>query len=96
MEVAEPEGLYIHVQQSAVEAQLLPDDEKSARQLSLPHLRLPAQWESRSQSPPPSLHGLEVEQQLQPVDGTPLHALGDGVVDAVPVGVVVFGVPNAN
>ena len=34
------------------------------RQLSFPHTRLPAQSESRSQSPPPSGHGRDEVQQL--------------------------------
>ena len=37
-------------------------------QLSVPHFKLPEQWESTSQSPSPMLHGLELEQQLQPPD----------------------------
>ena len=65
-------------QQSALLAQLLPDDEKSLRQLLLPQVRDPLQCESRSQSPPPTLHWFEFEQQLQPVVGTPLHCVGEG------------------
>ena len=61
-------------------------DEKSLLQLSVPQLRFPAQSESLSQSPPPTVHGLEDEQQLHSVLGTPLHELdGDCVVVAVPV-----------
>ena len=79
--------LYLPSQQSAVLAQLLPDDEKSLLQLLRPHVRLPEQWESRSQSPPPTLHGLEVEQQLQSVDGTPSQFPdgGGGVVGTTSV-----------
>ena len=65
-------------QQSALLAQLLPDDEKSLRQLLFPQVKDPLQCESRSQSPPPALHWFEFEQQLQPVDGTPLHCVGEG------------------
>ena len=75
------------MQQSAAVDQLLPGDEKSLKQLLLPHVRLPAQCESRSQSPPPRAHGLAVEQQAKSVLGTPLHVPGGGVV---------FGVPNVN
>ena len=57
-------------QQSAEELQLLPGI-PIALQLLFPHLRLPAQSESVSQSPPPTLHGLDDEQQDQPVDGIP-------------------------
>ena len=61
------------MQQSARLSQLLPLDEKSLRQLSVPHVRDPAQSESLSQSPPPTLHGLADEQQLQSVLGIPAH-----------------------
>ena len=46
----------------------------SKRQLLSPHTRSPVQSESKSQSPPPTLHGLEDLQQLQSGLGTPLHA----------------------
>lgn len=62
-----------------MELQPLPTDEKSLWQLSLPHLRVPEQWESWSQSPPPEEQGLAVEQQLQSVEGTPLHVPGGAV-----------------
>ena len=58
-------------------------------QLSDPHLRFPAHSESESQSPPPTLHGFLEEQQLQSVEGTPLHLLPGGWV------VVVFGEVDA-
>ena len=61
------------MQQSAVLDHLLPADEKSFRQLLLPHLSVPSQSESLSQSPPPMVHGLVEVQQLQSVLGTPLH-----------------------
>ena len=71
-------------QQSAELAQLLPDDEKSVWQLLLPHVRLPEQCESKSQSPPPTAHGLVLEQQLQSVVGTPSQfPEGGGTVVAV-------------
>ena len=66
------------IQQSAALLQLLPEDEKSAKQLFVPHVRLPAQSESVSQSPPPTLHGLAVVQQLQSVEGTPSHCPAGG------------------
>jgi hypothetical protein len=74
-------------QQSALLAQLLPDNEKSFLQLLLPQVKLPAQCESTSQSPPPTLHWLVSEQQLQSVLGTPLHwpGGGRGVVAVAPV-----------
>ena len=50
--------------------------------MSVPHLRLPAHSESLSQSPPPTLHGLELEQQDQSTEGMPSQAFGDGVVVA--------------
>ena len=68
------------MQQSADPLQL--PDGKSFIQLSVPHVRFPAHSESLSQSPPPTLHGLELEQQDQSVKGTPLQAFGDGVVVA--------------
>ena len=77
-------------QQSATNPQLLPGDEKSAAQLSVPHFRLPAQSESESQSPPPMLHGFLRVQQLQSVLGTPLHTPGVMVVGAW-VGACVVG-----
>ena len=61
------------MQQSALLLQLLPVDEKSDRQLLEPHTRPLPQWLSLSQSPPPRLQGEELEQQLQPVEGTPLQ-----------------------
>ena len=67
-------------QQSALLAQLLPVDEKSVLQLLLPQVKLPAQCESKSQSPPPLLHWLEAEQQLQSVDGTPSHCPAGGAI----------------
>ena len=67
------------MQQSATEDQLLPLDEKSLRQLSLPHVILPKQSESLSQSPPPTSQGELLEQQLQSVIGTPLHCPAGGV-----------------
>ena len=70
------------MQQSAAEDQLLPLDEKSLRQLFVPHVILPKQSESLSQSPPPTLQGELLEQQLQSVIGTPLHCPeGGGAVD---------------
>ena len=77
---------YLPIQQSALELQLLPVDEKSLLQLLLPHTRFPEQCESVSQSPPPEEQGEEVEQQLQPVEGTPLHAPGAAVGPGVVVG----------
>ena len=50
------------MQQSAREPQL--PDGKSLIQLSVPHVRFPAHSESLSQSPPPTLHGLDEEQQF--------------------------------
>ena len=67
-------------QQSAVLSQLAPDDEKCLRQLSLPQVNDALQCESRSQSPSPASHGLDVEQQLQFVIGIPLHCLDEAVV----------------
>ena len=67
-------------QQSALLAQLLPVDEKSVLQLLFPQVKLPAQCESKSQSPPPLLHWLAAEQQLQSVKGTPLHCPAGGAV----------------
>ena len=64
-------NICIPAQQSAELDQLLPDDEKSVWQLLLPHVRLPEQCESESQSPPPTAHGLVFEQQFQSVVGTP-------------------------
>ena len=52
-------------------------------QLSDPHLRFPAHSESESQSPPPTLHGFLEEQQLQSVEGIPLHVLPGGRVGAI-------------
>ena len=77
-------------QQSALLAQLLPDNEKSVLQLLLPQVKLPAQCESTSQSPPPTLHWLVSEQQLQSVLGIPLHwpGGGRGVVAVAPVSVI--------
>jgi len=69
----------VDMQQSATEDQLLPLDEKSLRQLSLPHVILPKQSESLSQSPPPTSQGELLEQQLQSVIGTPLHCPAGGV-----------------
>ena len=66
--------LLLSMQQSALDGQSLPLDEKSPRQLLSPHTRSPVQSESKSQSPPPTLHGLEDLQQLQSGLGTPLHA----------------------
>ena len=81
------------MQQSADLAQLLPVDEKSFLQLLRPHLRFPAQWESLSQSPPPTLQGLEGEQHPQFVLGTPLHKPGcAGVVEVCVEGCVGRGV----
>ena len=60
-------------QQSAATAQLAPGELKSMWQLLLPHVRVPLQSKSLSQSPPPRLHWFEDEQQLQSVDGKPLH-----------------------
>lgn len=72
----------VAMQQSAAEDQLLPLDEKSLRQLFVPHVILPKQSESLSQSPPPTLQGELLEQQLQSVIGTPLHCPeGGGAVD---------------
>jgi hypothetical protein len=71
---------YSPTQQSADPLQL--PDGKSFIQLSVPQLRFPAHSESLSQSPPPTLHGLELEQQDQPVEGTPSQAFGDGGVVA--------------
>ena len=45
----------------------------------LPHVRPLAQWLSLSQSPPPKLQGLAVEQQFQSVVGLPSHVDGGGV-----------------
>ena len=70
------------MQQSAADSQLLPWSEKSVWQLSEPHFKFPAQSESWSQSPPPTLQGLEAVQQLQSVLGVPLHCPG-AVVDDI-------------
>ena len=77
------------MQQSAELPQLLPADEKSCRQLFLPHFKSPEQCESLSQSPPPKAQGLWFEQHRQSVLGTPLHAPGVGV-DVLVVMVVVL------
>ena len=67
-------------QQSAPDSQLLPAEEKSGKQLSVPHTRLPEHWESKSQSPSPLAQDLD-QQQSQSVEGTPSHFVGgDGVV----------------
>ena len=81
-------------QQSAWLSQLLPGI-PVALQLFDPHVRLPAQSESSSQSPCPTLHWLDDEQHPQSVDGIPSQfgdavgawvviwadvAVGDGVV----------------
>ncbi len=71
---------HLPTQQSAVLCQF--PDGKSFIQLSVPQLRFPAQSESLSQSPPPTLHGLVLEQQAQSVFGTPLQVFGGGVVVA--------------
>ena len=68
------------MQQSADPLQL--PDGKSFIQLSVPQLRFPAHSESLSQSPPPKLHGLELEQQAQSIEGIPLQPFGGGVVVA--------------
>ena len=68
---------YSPTQQSAELCQL--PEGKPFRQLLVPHLRFPAHSESESQSPPPALHGLELEQHDQSVEGRPLQAFGDGV-----------------
>ena len=68
------------MQQSAAGAQLLPFDEKSLMQLLLPQVRFPLQWESKSQSPPPTEQGLELEQQVQSVLGIPSQAPVGGLV----------------
>ena len=65
-------------------------------QLLLPHFRFPAQWESRSQSPPPTSHGLKLVQQLQSVIGIPLHREGAAVTDVVVGGTVVVVVGRAD
>ena len=77
--------IYLLVQQSADTAQLLPVDEWSALQLSNPQVRLPAQSESRSQSPPPRLHGLALVQQLQSVEGFPSQDPGGDTVGGAEV-----------
>ena len=64
------------MQQSAPLLQLLP--EIPGLQLFLPHLRVPEQSESVSQSPSPRLHCFEGVQHSQLVEGTPLHAAGFG------------------
>ena len=69
------------MQKSAPPEQLLLPDEKSLRQLVFLQVKLPAECESKSQSPLPLLHGFEFEQQLQSVVGIPLHII---------VGVAVF------
>ena len=43
-------------------------DGKLGPQLSVPHFRSPEQWESLSQSPSPTVHWLELEQQFHPPD----------------------------
>ena len=53
-----------------------------------PQVRPLAQLLSRSQSPPPKLHGLDVEQQFQSVVGLPSHEEGDGVGGGGAVGLV--------
>jgi len=53
-----------------------------------PHVRPLAHWLSASQSPPPKLHGLEVEQQLKSVVGLPSHEEGEGVGGGGAVGLV--------
>ena len=71
------------MQQSAAELHWLPVEEKSFRQLLFPQVKPLAHSESLSQSPPPVLQGDELEQQLQPVVGTPLQlgaTVGPGVV----------------
>ena len=68
-------------------SQLLAEDENLRRQLLLPQVRLPAHSKSLSQSPSPTLHGLELEQQLQSILGIPLHLPGGDVVSEV-LGVV--------
>ena len=70
------------MQQSAADAQLLPRKGKSVLQLFVPHFKFPAQSESWSQSPPPTLQGLDAVQQLQSVLGVPLHCPG-AVVDDI-------------
>ena len=70
------------MQQSAVLNQLLPGN-PVARQLLLPHIRLPAQSLSTSQSPSLTLHWLEEVQHVQSVVGMPLQfgaTVGPGVV----------------
>ena len=62
-----------------------------------PHWRPATHSESVSQSPPPTSHGLDVVQQLQSVEGTPLHTVSFvgvcGVVDVevVDATVLLFG-----
>ena len=68
------------MQQSAAELQLLPDEEKSFKQLSIPHLRFPLQSESLSQSPSPTSQGLVFVQQFESVAGTPSHFLDSGAI----------------
>ena len=65
--------IFILMQQSAIELQLLPVEEKSFKQLSIPHLRFLLQSESRSQSPCPTSQGVMLVQQLASVTGTPSH-----------------------
>ena len=72
--------ILIPSQQSALLTQLLPDDEKSLRQLSFTQLKVPAQCESRSKSSSPMLHWSEDDQLLQSVVGSPLHCPVVGVV----------------
>jgi hypothetical protein len=56
--------------------------------LLLPQVRPLAQLLSRSQSPSPTLQGLDVEQQFQSVVGLPSHDEGDGVGAGGAVGLI--------
>ena len=61
------------MQQSSYQFHIVPFVSKSLLQLLIPQMRFPAQSASLSQSPPPSSHWLEVEQQSESTTGFPGH-----------------------
>ena len=54
---------FIYINEGFLPCSQQSNEDDPAAQLSVPHTRSPAQWESESQSPSPRLQGEEEEQQ---------------------------------
>ena len=79
---------YIYINEGFLPCSQQSNEDDPAAQLSVPHTRSPAQWESESQSPSPRLQGEEEEQQ----DWSSFEGLqGDNVDDPPPPAETIVG-----